>query len=842
MNICLIACHTNSDLKIKSLKTNIEYLSKFNKKIVIINSNEFKNISLDNYIPNDNCLISSDELWSNYKNKHNLSNNLSNKDIETFYFTTGIQDGKFIKNNDETIIYFKYAINDDRICYSKIHNYYKNYYLNSYDSIFNNIIVTNDSYLLIREINDFTKLFNDKVEMTSLLLSHEGESHYTDFLRRYNINGFNKSMKNYEMMIGKELQLAALIRFFEIDSYKIFRTCNYLFDSPKKNINIHFIEPYCQKYLNNKNYPVVKLKKIQFTTYNNNMLPKDFNNKIYQSLHLDLSHLDVNSIHKHFINHGWAEGRKYKVDQNVILHKYMSDILNYKAKMLPEDFNNKTYQNLHPDLSHLDVNSVHKHYLNHGYSEGRKYKADDLEILSEFEVPDIKIKLNNGKYTAISLHNGNMKVLYEMIINYRDFFYNEYHLFFISVNKEENLDKTRKLFPNAVITFNKNQGMDVGGFLNNMKKIIESEHYDKIEHLYVIHTKTNKSWRDEMLNPIINNKIDHILDEDKPIIVGSNKYKYSNNKLTNRRDVISILDRNNIDKQYIYEYKQYMDEYIYDINSTEYDRETLNVNHNFYKTYESDLSFMSTDEAKNHWSIFGKTEFHRIPNPCYIKNFAEESYFIAGTTFACNKEYFKIFEHVNLDYEFSILEHGALINDISRRTHAWEYFHGLSCTCLGGEIVGIDENGEIQENNKLNLDIYKCINKDLSLLSDDEVMDHYNKNNSDKNYSIRKMYAKQSVINYKLSNDNICIILDVDDLKTYDYLQLDKFLNSDETVDLYLNDKSILYDEANGININCDIDEIINIIKNVCTINLNKINFFIGNIPQINYLKILNFN
>jgi hypothetical protein len=118
-----------------------------------------------------------------------------------------------------------------------------------------------------------------------------------------------------------------LINKFELDSLKIFNSTNYLF-CEKEPLNINFIEPYCQNYLEKYNYPIIKIKKLQFTTYPNiNYDQHPFIPGTYKSLHPDLSELTDDELKYHFFNIGINEGRKYYINQPTILWKYLYNFI-----------------------------------------------------------------------------------------------------------------------------------------------------------------------------------------------------------------------------------------------------------------------------------------------------------------------------------------------------------------------------------------------------------------------------------------------------------------------------------------------------------------------------------
>ena len=287
--IILLAAHTNSDLKINALIHNIKYLQNISDKIIIINPNKFKEKNIEKLV------------FEKYNNNNNNNNNIE----------------------------FIYTENTSYICHTKwfdIYNINKSI-INEYD----NFILTDDSYLIIKELYDFKSLFLPDIEETTIFASNESEFHHTDFLRVYNRIGFKKIMSFYEDGIqNKNNKLFRdMIDNFEIESYKIFDKTNYLF-LEKEPVNIHFVEPYCRNYIEKKNYPIIKIKKIQMTNYENYNVDFTINNflpKVYKLLNIDLYHIDDDDLFNHFMNHGIKEGRKYYINQPTILQDYLNDIL-----------------------------------------------------------------------------------------------------------------------------------------------------------------------------------------------------------------------------------------------------------------------------------------------------------------------------------------------------------------------------------------------------------------------------------------------------------------------------------------------------------------------------------
>ena len=72
-------------------------------------------------------------------------------------------------------------------------------------------------------------------------------------------------------------------------------------------------------------YPIVKLKKISFSSYKE--FPKDFNPNVYKKIHIDLNHMSDYDAFQHFKMYGFKEGRPYKRNQKPIISDYISKIL-----------------------------------------------------------------------------------------------------------------------------------------------------------------------------------------------------------------------------------------------------------------------------------------------------------------------------------------------------------------------------------------------------------------------------------------------------------------------------------------------------------------------------------
>jgi hypothetical protein len=97
----------------------------------------------------------------------------------------------------------------------------------------------------------------------------------------------------------------------------------------------------------------------------------EFHAVAYKSLNPDLQHMSDKEATRHYKNHGFYEGRKYK---NVVI---------------PSDFDVIRYKHLNYDLQHMTDEEAINHFKNHGFYEGREYRSqiyniENANILNDF--------------------------------------------------------------------------------------------------------------------------------------------------------------------------------------------------------------------------------------------------------------------------------------------------------------------------------------------------------------------------------------------------------------------------------------------------------------------------
>lgn len=498
-----------------------------------------------------------------------------------------------------------------------------------------------------------------------------------------------------------------------------------------------------------------------------------------------------------------------------------------KIDNLPHFFNVKIYKQLNLDLQSFSDGDAIDHYKNHGFNENRKYCI-------------IKI--------AILFHVGNIDVFLKIYKN-QPYFFKRKMLVLITLHNKDFISTINQYIPHAFFTIIENKGADIGGFLRNMKVLIKHPNYTDIEYIYFIHTKTNDDWRRDMLLPLSGNykKIESILQSKKniPIIVGCDKYCYRN-KGTNRNYIKDIFDRNqsHFDRFIGIDWQDFVDDYIFENTNIEDSKNIytdLNINPQFYKNYENDLQSLSMNGVINQFNKHGINEYYRINNPCYIKKFGKESYFIAGTIFMCNKSYFEIFEGINFDDEYNILETGYVLNIVPRKIHAWEYLFGLLTYCMNGYVISIDDNGNINnmknKENEFNVDIYRNCNVDLKHYNDVDLISHFNNHGKNENrmFSKSQLYKEQSLIKQDLlkAKTAVCLKIYFDNF-SYEYKNLlikINELSNDNFIDIYLGveDNNVNYVNYHGLSvIKHTIYYIVDVIKKYEVIDLGKYNFYLG--------------
>jgi hypothetical protein len=322
--VTLLACHSNSPIKVQAILHNLPFLFEISGTVVLINSAEFNGL-LEPKITNPRVIVNDvlpDELCSAYKSVHADLSHMSNTQLRHHWKHHGKREkrtfGVAVRN-----LYFEYAPNDKFIAHGKWAASLQKMDCAQYD----HFILTNDSFVVTRSLRAFQALMAPGVEMVALLDSNQGPHHYPDFLRAYNQTGLRKWLAFFEEQRPNITDFLSVIHVYEIGSSRLFEAVRVLFRSPQAPVNIHFDNAALVDYLMTKQYPVVKLKKILSNEYPNNDLPPDFNSGEYRMLNADLSSFSDEGARAHFVAHGASEGRPYKKNQKLQRLQFLDDYL-----------------------------------------------------------------------------------------------------------------------------------------------------------------------------------------------------------------------------------------------------------------------------------------------------------------------------------------------------------------------------------------------------------------------------------------------------------------------------------------------------------------------------------
>ena len=116
------------------------------------------------------------------------------------------------------------------------------------------------------------------------------------------------------------------MKVMEIESTHITDSKNCFFKMDKGfSKNLHYVDNVNEFFINNLNYPVIKIKKLSFTKYESKEIPNDFDPMEYKSLHNDLQKMSYKQLIHHFATAGILEGRNYKKNQKTTLPKFIQE-------------------------------------------------------------------------------------------------------------------------------------------------------------------------------------------------------------------------------------------------------------------------------------------------------------------------------------------------------------------------------------------------------------------------------------------------------------------------------------------------------------------------------------
>lgn len=278
--LCVVAVHLDTYLKIDTFINNIPYLNKIAKVVVVASElpdlgyrtaelNEILN-TVDHYtIPNDPVLV----------------------------------------------------------CYSKYRHY-----LETYDwSIYDRIILTNDSYYIFQSLTSFRRYCLLDKDCVAFSASNERSYHLTDYLRCYSQKGIKIML---DLFRSEPQSVNDAIQTFEVDSTTQFnRVAIYRHAIPGYTNNIMFDDARLSWAVLNQGLELIKLKTLTRVIYTE--CPTDFDPAIYKYQNADLRHLTDDAAREHFTDYGMAEGRLYK-PQKAALYPGIKSLLKLIQVKLPQ--------------------------------------------------------------------------------------------------------------------------------------------------------------------------------------------------------------------------------------------------------------------------------------------------------------------------------------------------------------------------------------------------------------------------------------------------------------------------------------------------------------------------
>jgi len=331
LNVAVIACHTNTETKINTIVNNIKYFEKISDFIHIIDTDVFKGNRLIQAIQETykNICINyelTDDKAIEYINDNPDLTNMSIEQAKNHFREHGHKEPNRL-HIFSSFVFVNYCENYG-YCYGKWIHFLEKI---AAESIYENYILTNDSFLITKPLDKFENLIlQDRYKMISLTASNAFKYHYTDFLRCYKADAVFIYKEFMKSQLALTTNFLDVIKNIEIPSLHLFTVRDCVYEAEEGyDQNIHFDDNKLMYYLNELDYPIVKLKRISVNNYTNCSLPGDFNGDIYKSLHPDLA--NVQNPAEHFVSFGMNEGRLYKHNQLVNIHSRLKEYLNNYA-------------------------------------------------------------------------------------------------------------------------------------------------------------------------------------------------------------------------------------------------------------------------------------------------------------------------------------------------------------------------------------------------------------------------------------------------------------------------------------------------------------------------------
>jgi hypothetical protein len=611
-----------------------------------------------------------------------------------------------LKKDDKIINYF-FINNDNYFDFGKWI-----FALNKIDiSNYDYILFLNDSILITNEIKNYfhyiDNLMGENIDLYAYNDSTQIKYHYQSYLfllKRENINRFIDFFENKKPLIH---DLISLVHNVELNITEIYDNHDVFLkigEEYNKSKNLYWENEELYQYLISKNiFALIKLKKIydiqneyKINIYGNNI--EDFDHEFYKSYY-ELNELNNTELVEHFIKIGQFEGRKFKKDFNCILPKYYREKLDSLGLLyffdVPYDFDVYYYKKNNSELSNHSYIDCMKHYINHGFYEGRVYNKNDnknnylnniyINILSKFNFTvDNKINKDGSKdISTIIIPESFNLYTYMLLNNYLD----QYGYFGI----------IQKYIVNDIDNSNSFEKNKLEKILSILDIKIYKKIYDNLSNLDSEH----------ILQYFINNELKskniYKMPKDFDYKMYKKLYKdisnFSNDDIDIHYLKYGIFENriykipddfdSNIYKSIYKDVEKLNDEELkihylfYGIQEKRIYKLPLDFDHEFYKSLYKDLEKLNSTQLKEHYMNHGIKEnrLYKIPDD-----------------FNCNL-YKSIYDDIK---DFSDQE---LIN------------HYLKNGFSEGRIYKLPDD--------FNPVLYKSMYKDLSKLNNKELKDHY---------------------------------------------------------------------------------------------------------------------
>lgn len=361
--------------------------------------------------------------------------------------------------------------------------------------------------------------------------------------------------------------------------------------------------------------------------------------------------------------------------------------------------------------------------------------------------------------TILFIFNSNSAILDEYKKQYHRFFARPNIIVVIYCSSSDLVPHAKELFQNATVNYYDSCKNACTSFLHFLSEFSSKEFTYKF--LYKIQT-TSKNIKFGDVGQMMQNWriIENKLDDSQPLLCGSNENKTENNKLFFRDEVLSIMQRNQLDKNNLL--YSFVDKYSIHILNEEL-KQKFRVDPEFYSFYESDLrkANLSKEAALQHWQTYGCKESHRISHPFMVESFGKTNYYISGANFCMNLACVKVFLNHVKNWETEML----IASENDDICSSWEILFGLVPYLYYGKVFGV-ENGVIYEshnqNNLFDAHIYRSVNADLAHMTTiDELKNHFNENGwtEDRTYSISLLQKPQSVFYNKSLDANLAFFV-----------------------------------------------------------------------------------